>query len=148
MAGIDRSPVSGRPAARLKGSTVVARQPGNNPINIDQVVSLATTPTGDQTIYANDIVGTKIQALGFLATLVTAGTGTASVTVKLKGCGPAGPDVTYTLTPTTGSPKAVAFASFLDGCQQYHVDYLHAIGRWRRGGSHWQNLRHDLTAAA
>ena len=72
----------------IKGSTVVAApSTGNNPINIDQVVSLATTPTGDQTIYASDIVYTKIQALGFVATLVTAGTGTASVTVKLKGCG-------------------------------------------------------------
>ena len=96
----------------IKGSTVVAApSTGNNPINIDQVVSLATTPTGDQTIYASDIVDTKIQALGFVATLVTAGTGTAGVVVNLKAAGSEGADVTYTPTPTQGSPNGVVFAS-------------------------------------
>ena len=95
----------------IKGNTVIpAPSTGNNPINIDQVVSLATTPSGDQTIYASDIVYTKIQALGFVATLVTAGTGTASVVVKLKAAGSGAADVTYTLTPSQGSPNGVAFA--------------------------------------
>ena len=133
----------------IKGSTVVAApSTGNNPINIDQVVSLATTPTGDQTIYASDIVYTKIQALGFVATLVTAGTGTASVTVKLKGCGHRGGrrDVYADALAGIAQRRGFCLAS-CGGCQQYHVDYLHAVGRWRRGGSHWQNLRHDLNRA-
>jgi hypothetical protein len=94
-----------------RGSTVVVPpDDGNNIIGpIDQVVSQAITPSGDQTVYSSDIVYSKIQGFGFLATLVTAGGGTASVTVKLKGCGAAGADVTYTLTPTEGQPMAVAF---------------------------------------
>ncbi len=70
----------------IKGSTVIAApSTGNNPINIDQVVSQAVTPSGDQPIYASDIVYTKIQAFGFVASLVSAGSGTPSVIVKLKG---------------------------------------------------------------
>ena len=95
----------------FRGSTVVAPPAdGNNVIGpIDQVVSLAITPSGDQTIYASEIVHANIQGFGFLATLVTAGSGTASVTIKLKGAGGGSTDVTYTLTPTNGQPMAVAF---------------------------------------
>ena len=97
----------------FKGSTVVnPPADGNNVIGpIDQLVSQAITPSGDQTIYADGIVSANIQGFGFLATLVTPGSGTASITINLKGCGAGGADVTYTLTPTTGQPMAVAFAS-------------------------------------
>jgi hypothetical protein len=95
----------------IKGSTVIpAPADGNNIINIDQIVSTAITPSGDQTIYADAIAHADIQALGFVATLVTAGSGTASVVVKLKGAAGSG-DVTWTLTPTQGQPNGVAFAS-------------------------------------
>ena len=46
-----------------------------------------------------------------MATLVTAGTGTASVVVKLKAAGSEAANVTYTLTPTQGAPNGVVFAS-------------------------------------
>ena len=100
----------------IKGSTVIpAPSTGNNPINIDQVVSLTTTPSGDQTVYASDIVCAKIQALGFVANLVAAGSGTASVTLKLKAAGSGSADVDYVLTPAQGVPNAVVFSSLLAG---------------------------------
>ena len=95
------------------GSTTI--QPGANGGNIigpiDQVVSLAITSSGDQTIYSSDIIASKVLALGFIATLVTAGSGTASVTVKLKAAGTGSADVDFVLTPTQGNPNGVAFPS-------------------------------------
>lgn len=92
----------------ISGKTVVAPpSTGNNCLNIDQVVSLTTTPSGDQTIYDGDIVYSKIQALGFVASLVTAGSGTASVTIHLVDAVSGGStDITVPLTPTQGSPNA------------------------------------------
>lgn len=70
----------------IKGNTVIpAPSLGNVPICPDALVSLAATPSGDQQIYPSGIAYANIQALGFVATLVTAGTGTPSVVVKLKG---------------------------------------------------------------
>ncbi len=70
----------------IKGSTVIAAPSlGNVPICPDAMVSLAATPSGDQQIYPSAITAANIQALGFIASLVTAGTGTPGVIVKLKG---------------------------------------------------------------
>ena len=95
------------------GKTIIpAGANGGNIIGpIDQIVSLAITPSGDQTIYSSDVIYSKILALGFIATLVTAGSGTASVTVKLKAAGTSSADIDFVLTPTQGNPSGVAFAS-------------------------------------
>ena len=85
---------------------------GNNVTLIDQQVPSGGSPV---TICAKGFAHADIEALGFVATLVTAGTQAASIVVNLKNANTGGAtDITIPLAPASGVPNGAFFISAAD----------------------------------
>ena len=105
----------------LRASSVIQAPTNGNIIdNIDALVSAATLATYNSdhsvSLTAIPVHGAvallDLQAIGFVATLVTAGTGANTVVVTLVGAAAGGMgDVTFNLIPASGQPNGVAFSN-------------------------------------
>jgi hypothetical protein len=116
----------------IKGSTVIpAPSLGNIPICPSGIqISLAATPTGDQQVYPTEITYANIQTLGFVATLVTAGTGVPVVILKLKGAsGLSAVNAIYdTFVVDSGGTGAGTFTITVEGVTTGAIPYSPTYG--------------------